>query len=685
MNTSVGSTINLVLLFQLSSGFAVEQPENEVVEDKMEKITVISNRNQPYSEPTEETQKLLKVPGIMNDPLSAVFSMPGVVYSDGDAGSAPAVRGSSPDDNGFLIDNMPASYLFHFFGDSIFNENLIRDFSLHPAAFGAQYGNATGGVFDVKLRDPRQQDIKTIVDLSMLRTGVMVEGSTTKDQAFYLSYRHGLMHLFLPEGEGEGEDEGLNIKKAPKSSDYQAKYQWLIGTDHKLTLTATGAKDSGKAEITERYEEALANPDIVGNFHLKSKFDNQGLQYEYFGQTGDYLSINLSHVKTIEDEGIGAGEFITTQEKSQLLRALYQYPVSESHLVSAGLDLHQMNLDYNFDFIPYYCTDHQVDCESQKGERVQQQDSLKVDTAAIYLKDLWQINSAWQMELGIRIENQSYTKETFVMPRARISWQAANDLLLHTKAGRYSRFPNGDTVLKKIGNPALKSPLADHVAVGAVYELTSGWKITTDLYYKDLKKLPLALAENDPNYDLHYSNEMTGTAYGIETLLEKELIDSWYGWVSLSWSKSQRTNERTQKTTEYYLDTPLVMNAVANYKINNNWDIGLRLSVRSGAKYTPIIGLRENEDHPGYYLPQYGEHNSKNLPIYKRLDLQADYKHHFFGNKASFSMGLMNATGSDNISGYYYSPDKDKPRDELQIEGETGMDIFPWLSYKVIF
>ena len=111
---------------------------------------------------------------------------------------------------------MPVGYIFHLFGDSIFNENVVRDFSLHPAAFGSQYGNATGGVFDVQLRDPKNQDITTTVDDSLLKTGVMVEGGVNDDQAYYLSYRSSLIHLFLPDCE---EDEGDTVFNAPVSDE----------------------------------------------------------------------------------------------------------------------------------------------------------------------------------------------------------------------------------------------------------------------------------------------------------------------------------------------------------------------------------------------------------------------------------------------------------------------------------
>jgi len=52
---------------------------------------------------------------------------------------------------------------------------------------------------------------ETTVDLSMLKSGIMVEGSASENTAFYLSYRRSQIHLFLPEGE---EDEGYIIFKA---------------------------------------------------------------------------------------------------------------------------------------------------------------------------------------------------------------------------------------------------------------------------------------------------------------------------------------------------------------------------------------------------------------------------------------------------------------------------------------
>ena len=344
-----------------------ETAQKKIAEEGIEVIEVTSKRNQANSEMTEQTEQLMSVAGIGNDPLSAVYSLPGIVYAGGDTGS-PAVRGSSPDDNAFYIDDIPAGYIFHLFGDSIFNENLIQDFALHPAAFGSEYGNATGGIFDVKLRDPRQQDIETTIDLSMLKSGFMVEGETFDDQAFYVSYRRSQIHLFLPEGE---EDEGYTIFKAPVSDDYQAKYQWLIGDAHKLTFSASGASDTGGVNISEESEDGRIDPDSVGDLKITTKFDSQSISWQYYGDEEKIMQLVAGHTVNTTDEIFGKGQFIKVDEEIYSLRFSSQITWLEDHKLGFGLDYSKTDVDYSFDIIPYYCTDTDADCDSKKGERIQ--------------------------------------------------------------------------------------------------------------------------------------------------------------------------------------------------------------------------------------------------------------------------------------------------------------------------
>ena len=226
-------------------------------EEPIEEVLVLKRRESDYSVITERAQKIVEVPGALGDPLMAAFSLPGVIAKD--EGGAPAVRGSSPSDNRYMIDGAPAGYVFHAFSTSIINENIIQDFQLYSAGFGAAYSNATGGVFDITLRDPKHQSLKTKVDLSILRAGLFVEGEATENSAFYLSARGSLLQYFLDDKAKEEveKEDGVRVESAPQDSDYQFKYVYDVDGSNKLTLSANGARDLAAAEFTNLSVEVL--------------------------------------------------------------------------------------------------------------------------------------------------------------------------------------------------------------------------------------------------------------------------------------------------------------------------------------------------------------------------------------------------------------------------------------------
>ncbi|RVU41801.1 TonB-dependent receptor [Rheinheimera riviphila] len=686
----------LALSQPLQAAASAEEPTIEpALESNIERLSVQGKKLDSDTEPTAATVQLLSVAGLLNDPLSAVFSLPGVVYADGDYGGAPAVRGSSPGDNAFLIDGLPAGYLFHIFGNSILNENLLQDFQLHPAAFGAEYGNATGGVFAAKLRNPRQQDIGGIADLSFMQSGLLIEGAVTETQAFYTSYRQSNLQYFFKKGDEL--DDDVTLYQPPTSSDYQARYLWQPNEQHQFTLTAAGARDEARANIAKNAEQGRTDPDTIGDAYIHTRFDSQLAQYQYQLPGVYQLQLSLQQLDDQQQTGFGAGQFIRYQDKTRTVQLLNQWQYHLDHQLHFGVETQQRQLDYRFDVVPYYCTDHQPDCFAQRGERIQDFGDINYRSDSVFVTEKWQLSPAWNWQLGVRLEQQDYQqrvlpqgeKQRLVLPRSQLSFAATDQLELLLKAGRYSRFGDIDSVLPKTGNPELLQPKADHLAFGANYQLNNHWSLSAETYLKKLSRLPLALTEQDADQAKHYSNDTSGKAYGVELLLRKtpesKTAGDFDGWASLSWSKADRTDERRQITTEYYLDTPLIANLVLNYQLSERWKLGGRLTVRSGAKYSAIVGSKPNPYNPGYRVAVYGEHNAETLPLYHRLDLQADYDSTLFGLPATYSYAILNVLNRRNISGYYLMAGKEDQAQSYQIQADENIGIFPSIGIKVKF
>ena len=643
---------------------------------------IVQGRQSDYSVITENAQKIIDVPGALGDPLMAVFSLPGVI-SAGEVGGEPAVRGSSPSDNRYLVDGAPAAYVFHAFSTSIFNENIIQDFELYSAGFGPRYSNAIGGVFDIRLRDPRAQDIRTKVDVSILRAGLFVEGEVTENSAFYLSGRASLLQYFFDSDSAE--EEGIKVQDAPEDTDYQFKYQYRIGDSHKLTLSANGATDLAAAEFTELSTQVMEEPDFVGDAKIKNNFDNQNLRWQFSATANTELDVQVGHYQDKAETFWGGDKYffdMTTEDVYGLVN--YAQLLGDNHYLTLGAETHDKSYRYNARFINYVCTEFDPDCELRRGELIVADNEVKIREHAAYLNDNWRITDALALDLGVQAHYNDFTDETFTHPRAALAWQFIDNWTLSTSAGSYDRLPDIDKTFPQIGNSELKSPTSNHYTLGIKQELANEWSWSVTTYYKTMDDLPLAGDASDSSQP-PYTNNVEGEAYGVDLFINKGLTDRWYGWLAISASRSTRTNQLTDVERDYYLDTPLVLNGVVNYQLNELWNVGTRLTLQSGRAITPIVGIQPNPYFEGRILPVYGEPYSENLPAYARLDLRAEREMTLWGYSGTYNIDILNLFNRQNVTDRNLDYKRTQSAQHFKLEDEVGMGIIPAIGMSLVF
>jgi len=673
---------------------AEEDGQTRASQKSMERVEVIYKRSSITSEITEDAQKLMDMPGAMGDPLSAAFALPGVVAAGGAMG-APAVRGSSPDDNIFEVDFMPAGYIFHDFGSSIFNKNLVQDFQLYSAGYGASYGNVTGAVFDVSLRNPKYQPITTTVDLSMLNAGAFIEGQATENSAFYFSYRKSMLPIFFKEGEeledDDGEKTGVIVNEAPDDYDYQGKWVWDMNDHNVLSFSVTGAEDSAAAGFNERADLAQKTPEFQGDARFIRKFNSQSVLWEYFSKKL-YVKTGLGTLSSDEKLAYGKratltdGYFEQAKFRKNTLKTRVNYRFTNEHRLVADAAYEDNQTTFNYDTFLYVCTEQDPDCDINKRERINGTQEASHDIIRGSLAHVWNPNDKWQTDVGVQFTRYQYSKENFVAPRVAVDYFLSPTQTISVKAGAYNREQDINYLLPEVGNPALKSQQAQHLTLGYKQQLANEWSWSLETYYKTMKDLPYALdTSSTPNSAL-YSNDVEGKAYGVDLLINKNKTDNWYGWLAISASKSERTELPTNTTRDYFADTPLVINAVVQYDINEIWNIGFNFTARSGQAYTPIVAVRENPDFPGHFLPVYGEPFSKRHDLSHRLDIRAERKTDWFGLDGKLVFELMNAYGQENIAYIDLDYDKVHSTSDLIIkEEEDDFAMRPSIGYSFKF
>lgn len=660
-----------------------EQPANETQPSpKLEEVLVTGSRQSDFTVITEDTQKLVEMPGALGDPMGAVYSLPGVVY--GNDGGNPAVRGSSPADNRYFVDFLPSGYVFHDFTNSVFSEFILHDFQMYSAGFGPEYPGVTGAVFDIALREPANQPLSAIVDLSMLRSGVFVESGLGDSRAFYLSARQSLIHLFIPEGE---EEDGIVIEQAPQDNDYQFKLQQATGDQSHLSVSLSGASDRAAAQFTRESEFVRSNPDFEGDAELTDGYHAQGLVWDWLGDGGYQFKIGLGHYQQNYDVDWGNDYFFEAASEQLTVRTEWVAPLNGQHTLTVGAIQEAVDHRLAYEQILFICTEFDPDCSQNRRERIADDIDLDLVEQAAYINERWSPSAALALDLGAQWYYSDYTEETFVHPRVALRYEFRENWTATAKAGDYNRLPEMEYITPQLGNPALRSPTARHYSLGLEHEWADAWSWSLELYYKALDDLPLGLPEDAPDADKLYSNDVEGRAYGFDLFINKNLTDRWYGWFALSFAKSQRTNLRTEQTRDYQLDTPLIANWVVNYQMNPRFNLGGRWTLRSGAPYTPIVDVKENPYFDDAVFPEYGEPYSERLPLYSQLDLRFKWDLTLFGRlKSAVILDIINALNQKNVTDRGLDYDAvDSPDDEVATEDTKTPGIIPAATLRLYF
>jgi len=630
--------------------------------------------------PEITTEQLLKVPGSGGDPLKAIEALPGVVLGGFGPFSIPAIRGSNPQDNIYITDFLPVGYVFHNDGNSTYNDNIIEDFSLKAGAWGPEYNNAIGAVLSTKLRDPYIEPLHTTVDVSFLRMGAMVEGALSDDSAFYASYRQSLLEFYV---ENFIDEDELSFTEVPKNSDYQFKYLKQIDPVSRLRVIATGANDSVGIEFGPENKALETEPGLEGGLAADTYYHNQGILYDTVFRGGTSTILSLSHKEEDVSFFVGTLFNLDAINNEVRLKNYYNTPLDNGDTLRYGVDLASIDIEYTASGLLTICNEDVGDnCgPASLGVPFLNADTLTINGAYSFVAYDWLASPELEVTLGLGNSYNDFNEESLLLPRLSARYQLDDQWTLTSAFGRHSQFIREFRfIAEDIGNPDLKQPDAYHYVVGFEHTIDDSWSTKLEMYYKDIQELVIANPEleNDANAT-PYINEATGTAYGLELLINKNLTDKWYGWLSVAYSKTERENNITGQSIDYEYDRPWVVNLVAAYQKNPKTSYGFKWRYQSGSLVTPIdtsgnatpyypCGTRAdgstiysaNSTDPGcsstatLYDPVEGAPNSERLSSYHRLDFRLDHK---ISSRSTIYGEIINLYNRRNVSGYEYNKD----------------------------
>jgi hypothetical protein len=594
-----------------------------------------------------------KLAGAFSDPTRYVQTLPGVT-SDSDFDGLLLVRGGEAGHNRILLDQTAVSDPYHFGSVvSFMNADVIDRVAFVPGGFGADQGDAIGGLLEIDRRVGNLNGFRAGASLTSIAASAVAEGpiGSGGTTSWILSARRSHLDLVL-------KGRSLGHATLPYYYDLDARLYHRTGrAEWKLGYLRSG--DELSAQMSDEF--TFAPPDSAGL--------SWGRQLDL---------VNLGWRLPVENWALSQSASYTWRDQSLVLHGdLPQYAqgvtrtfdwrgdatqTAGSRRWSSGLQVIHNHTDYALDVNQLSL--EQTDRRSSPRTPL---DTTYVQTAfegrdlytAGYVQaeqELW--DGAVTALLGGRVEHTVRTGEVSVTPRARLEWNTPLGLTLFGSAGTYRQFPGlrieADPT---IGNAALQPERAAHFSAGAVLPVAAGGRISVSGYHKNLSEL-IALDADAPEGTPRYQNTGTGTARGLEFLVHVPQR-RWSAWISYTLGDVVYRDAPDLQSYAPSQDVRHAIAAVGKVSPWDGWVFGLKFRAQSGRPYTPITG-RENvsEFVDGLeWIPVTGAYNGARFPWYHRLDVRAERQFRLGNTQLGAFLEVINLYDRKNLFDYRYEDD----------------------------
>lgn len=470
---------------------------------ELEEVSVRVNKSTPLNSmailssrqfTVEETQRYA---GGLNDPARLVTSFAGVANpSISDNGIS--VRGNNPDGLLWRIEGVEVPNPNHFANLSIAGGGLMSAISnqmmgnsdFFTGAFPAEYGNASSGVFDIKLREGNQVKRQYAIEAGILGIGAMAQGPFRKNAnaTYIVNYRNSTMALLaplLPSDAGVLKYQDFSFKTNFPTKQSGTFTLWGIGTIDGIdneTIDSVNWESNFDRDNSETsmymYATALSHKmNLPGNAFLKSSASFTGSGLDFSEERLDY---NLkAHPQSKAENNTSS---ITLQ--SEITKRF-----NEKHTYKTGLR-------YTHHF---YALD--VEESLAEGESPTQIANQTGNTGFVQVFSQSKMNLTPQLAInaGINAQYLLLNKALSVEPRVGVKYEMNNKNSLSFAYGIHSRMEQLSVYFASVNggtpNTNLDFTTSSHYVFSYQSNIADNLHLSIEPYYQHLKMFRLLLKD----------------------------------------------------------------------------------------------------------------------------------------------------------------------------------------------
>ena len=628
--------------------------------------TVVHGRplREEVSRQSIEADEISKMPGTLGDTLRAVLNLPGVARAPFNSGLV-IIRGGRPTDSRVYIEGAEVPQLYHFGAlSSVVPSDLVGRIDFLPGNFSVRYGRAIAGTIDMEFREARTDRVHGEVNTSVLDTGVLFETPLAGGGlaiAARRSYIDAILPAVLPSS------AGLDFTTAPRYYDYQALYDHPLGRG-KLHLRVYGSDD----ELTF----LLAHP---ANVRFRGEFDTHiyfhRAQAEWDGKLGGFdvqlmASTGYQSVFAAAGEGLDLSlQVIQTHARAEASRR-----VLPNVRIGAGIDAQPAYLTVDAR-TPAPAHEGEVADPGSATQIIETHQKRDASAVGVYLWSDIDVSEKLRLTPGARLDWYSLIERQSIDPRLTARYRLTPATTLSAGVGLYSQAPQPQDTDPNFGNPHIGPEHALQVGGGVEQRLKGGISASVNAFYKYLYDLSTVstqtvVADDGAIRKEGVANIGTGRVYGGELLLRQALGKSFFGWLSYTLMRSERSDGPGLPERLFDFDQTHVLTLALHQNLPRGWEAGIRFQYVTGDPYTPRIGGLYDSD-ADQYLPIPGAINSARLPAFQQLDLRVDKSWTFERWILTAYLDVQNIYNHDNVEGIRYQ------YDFARSTNLTGLPILP--------
>ncbi len=612
-------------------------------------------------------EEIRRTAGAGGDISRIVKFLPAVAQLDDQVNSL-VVRGGSPFENGFYLDNIELPNINHFptHGTSggsmgILNVDLIAEVNFIAGGFPAEYGHKLSSIMEIDYREGNQERIKGQLNVDMAGLGGIIEGPLNEKTNFMLAGRRSYLDLIV---------DIMGVTAIPSYADFQAKGVYHLNQRNKITLLNILGTDDNHVQ-----EQQAQKSDWPVYGHDQHWENTLGVNWRRLWPRQGYSNTSLAHTYSSFDRNFkeyGTAIQVVNKESKEnrfKLRNLNSFRLNPKNRIAFGIETQSMHFNYHNLFGEFTNTMGNTTPELVIETRIH------TYYLAGFLSYRFQPNHHWTFRGGLRMNYFEFNGNYNLAPRLSMAYKIGELTTLKVSWGQY--YQNLPMILlsQSRAAKALHTPRAIHYIAGLEHLLNAETRLSIEIYHKDYQRFPLDpeqpllfLIDEEIYRNMFYAHNQIvdqGQAYsqGIELLVQKKMVTDFYGALSCSYfiAKYQdlQGNWRNRSVENRY-----IFNINGGYKPNRQWEFSLEFLYAGGRPYTPFDIAKSKDLNRGVKKEQ--QVNQKRYPDYHSLDVRADRRFNFKNANLILYMSIWNAYNHKNVAEYFWNQKKNQKDTEYQ-------------------